>query len=466
MPSRFRWSGGATPPTLCLCLLVAVLLSPSSHPPKADDRSSFVISELIAHNLSLSDSARTEKYSEMSASAFAFYRGSAHLFWSDFGASSLLSTFGSSATRIFLQGDAHADNQGAFANGDGTIVYDLNDFDEAVIGDYQLDLFRLATSIVLIAHKNGRFSDADLTAIIDACSSSYLDTLGRYATNNDERTSASILTTDTAFGLLDEFLSATETRNSRKKLLDKYTAIHHGVRTFSFAHPDLQSVPKAIEQAFVDAIPAYSASLSGASSYPSGYFKPKSIAQRLHAGIGSLGMPRYYLLIEGPTASNDDDRILDVKAEETPSAYAVLAPALRALTESVSGGDAARRVALAARALGYRVDMHLGTLSILGQRFLVRERSPYKETFDTSELMTKTQMTKMATQWCATLATAHARADRDFDAATIPVNFEQEVLNLVSSRKSQFRARVRQVAISYATQVEADFQSFLNWFKP
>lgn len=47
-----------------------------------------------------------------------------------------------------------------------------------------------------------------------------------------------------------------------------------------------------------------------------GYFYIKDIARRLDAGIGSQGVERYYVLIEGPSKSNDDDLILDLKQVE------------------------------------------------------------------------------------------------------------------------------------------------------
>jgi uncharacterized protein (DUF2252 family) len=230
-------------------------------------------------------------------------------------------------------------------------------------------------------------------------------------------------------------------------------------------NPDLQAVPATTAQALTDALPAYGTTLAGGLRYSASYFQVKSVAERLHAGLGSLGTPRYYLLIEGATASSDDDRILDVKAEGAPSAYATLDPSARALTEAASGGNPASRAALGARALGYRADDHLGTLQALGLSFLVRERSPYKETFDTTELTSVTRLTKLSTQWCATLATAHARADRDFDAATLPVNFEHEVSSLVSGKRSQFRAHIRQTAVNYAAQVETDYQTFLRYVR-
>jgi len=446
---------------LCLLACTALSLRTAQAPLRADSRASFVIDQIAARNANLSAAVRDEKYGEMRASIVNFYRGTAHLFWAEFGASPLLSTFGSDNTRIWLEGDAHSDNMGSFTNSAGTLVYDLNDFDEAVIGDYQLDLFRLATSLVLVARQNGGFGAADEETVVNALSDGYLSALASYVGNDGERTR--LFTEDTTYGLLDDFLSDVAADYSRQKLLDRYTVKGPAGRTFDFNNSDLQPVPLATAVALREALPAYGATLSGALRYSSPYFKVKSVAQRLHAGIGSLGTPRYYLLIEGPTTRDEDDRILDVKAQDTPSAFATLDPIGRKKTDAASGGDPAMRVVKASQALVYHLDDHLGRLCALGLRFSVRERSPYKETLDTSELTSLTRLTKLASQWGAVLATAHARADRDADPQVIPYEFEREVLNQIGPRKSQFKTRVRQIATSYATQVEADYQTFLKW---
>lgn len=435
-----------------------------AQPLSADPRSSFVIGQITAHNAGLSPAIRDEKYRDMSDSAVAFFRGTAHLYWADWGASAQLAQFGSAQTRIWLQGDAHTDNQGSFANSAGTLVYDLNDFDESVIGDYQLDLWRMATSLVLVARQNGGFSAAEEATLTDAFTDGYLDALSSYAGSDSERTRT--FTADNTNGLLDDFLKDVAADRSRKKLLDKYTLKSGATRVFDIHNDDLAPLSDTTVQALRDALPAYGATLSGALSYSSSYFKLKSAAGRLHAGLGSLGAPRYYLLIEGPSSSADDDRILDVKAQTSPSAFATLDPDARSATDAASHGDAAERTIKAARSLGYKVDDHLGTLSALGLRFSVRERSAHADTFDTSELTSMTRITKLAAQWGAVLATAHARADRDADPAVIPFDFEQEVLKKLGSSRSLFRARIRQIASSYATQVEIDFAAFLSWRAP
>ncbi len=193
--------------------------------------------------------------------------------------------------------------------------------------------------------------------------------------------------------------------------------------------------------------------------YPA-YFAAKSVAQPLHAGVGSLGVARYYVLIEGPTADLDYDIILDVKQTLSPTGLQFLDDLPYPFEHH------AERAVVAQKALGTNVDDHLGWLMLDGVAFLVRERSPFKEAFPTDELTSHTRFTKLAEQWGAILATDHCRADRDFDDALVPQSFDQAIDELTDGQHDEVRALVRELAGTYANQVEQDFQAFLPLVSP
>lgn len=428
----------------------------------AQSRTSYVVNEISSFNASLGADVRAEKYAQMKQSAFAFYRGSNHLYWKDFGNSSQLSTYGgSSSTRTWLGGDMHVNNIGAFDDDQGDIVFSHNDFDEAVIGDYQLDVWRMAVSLVLVARENGVFSSADENSLLDSFSEAYLDTMNGYAGDSGE-TTKKFLATNT-YGLLDNFLADTAANDSRVKLLDKWTVKVNGVRQLNTTtNTNLAAVPSAVDSDIRSRMSSYRSTLSGGSTWPSGYFTVKSVAQRLHAGIGSLGVTRYYVLIEGATTSPDDDRILDMKAQRPPSAWPYISTTQ---TSSVCGNNMAVRTVQAYKALGYRVDDHLGWMTLAdGSVYSVREVSPWKETFDTTQLDTLTRFTNLAEQWGQVLATHHARADKDWDASVFPYSVDSEIDNRTNGDHAGFRARVRAIATDYATQVQYDYDSFRTSF--
>lgn len=86
----------------------------------------------------------------MSASPFAFYRGTAALMADD------LANGPRSDILVASCGDAHVANFGFFASPQRTLVFDLNDFDEAAWASWEWDLKRLVTSIVVAGQATGR----------------------------------------------------------------------------------------------------------------------------------------------------------------------------------------------------------------------------------------------------------------------------------------------------------------------
>ena len=188
------------------------------------------------------------------------------------------------------------------------------------------------------------------------------------------------------------------------------------------------------------------------------------MAERLHAGVGSLGVKRYYVLIEGPSTGQSDDRILDVKAQGAPSAWGLFDADAQADTVDASGGDHAARATTAYKALGVHVDDLLGTLTLSGQRYSVREVSPYKEDFPTDELTSNSKLQAMASQWGTLLATQHARADEDWDSGVLPFSLDDEIDARTDGDHSGFRALMSDLAVEYADQVELDYVSFLTVF--
>lgn len=445
---------------LGLCLL-------PSPPTDATPRADWLAGQIAAADAGLPAAPRAEKYTAMSAGAFPFFRGTAYLFWQDLGTSQKLKIFGGTpATRTWIVGDAHTQNFGSFGNARGSVVYDLNDFDEAVIADYQLDVWRLATAIVLSMRELGGFTGGDEAQVLDAFSQRYLDTLASCV--GTDRELQTTFTATTSYGKLDEFLTHVEAKRSRKRLLDTYTGKdERGGRVLSpSVSEDLAAVPASIASAITSAMPAYGQTLAGNLRYSPSYFAVKSVAQRLHAGLGSLGLPRYYVLIEGPSPAPDDDLILDVKAQGAPAAYRRMVADAQAATETVSGKNPARRVVLATRSLGLYADDLLGVIVLPTGPYSVRERSPWKDTLDLAILKNLERMTKLSEQWAAILAFAHARADGDRPGSGVLVEFEQEVMRRTIGKHADFRSLVRSIAQSYAAQVHDDWQAFVKGRSP
>ena len=83
------------------------------------------------------------RFGRMATSPFSFFRGAAIVMAHDLA--------GTPTTGWLVQacGDAHLENFGAFGTADGSLVFDVNDFDETYPAPWEWDLKRLAASAVL-----------------------------------------------------------------------------------------------------------------------------------------------------------------------------------------------------------------------------------------------------------------------------------------------------------------------------
>lgn len=86
----------------------------------------------------------------MSESPFTFYRGTAAIMAADLAADA------HTGIHVPSCGDAHVSNFGFYASPQRTLVFDLNDFDEAAWAPWEWDLKRLVTSVIVAGQSTGR----------------------------------------------------------------------------------------------------------------------------------------------------------------------------------------------------------------------------------------------------------------------------------------------------------------------
>ncbi len=114
------------------------------------------------------------RWGRMSASPFAFYRGSAVLMAAD------LAPLPRTGLTVQLCGDAHLSNFGLYGSPERELLFDVNDFDETLPGPFEWDLKRLAASFVLASRNNGLDEEvARETAL--AAARSYREHMTAYA---------------------------------------------------------------------------------------------------------------------------------------------------------------------------------------------------------------------------------------------------------------------------------------------
>jgi uncharacterized protein (DUF2252 family) len=162
------------------------------------------------------------------------------------------------------------------------------------------------------------------------------------------------------------------------------------------------------------------------------------------------------VLIDGDSEDWWDDRILDLKRQNSPSA-SVSDPAFSDPAPFLHHGE---RVATGQRALALHVDDHLGFLVSGNDAFSVRERSPWKEALQSEDIESMDALESAAEDWGLILANAHARADNDFDDMRISYSFEEALSTQTAAEHGAYRDLVLSVSRPYATYMEQGWLAF------
>src|SRR4029453_14475563 len=129
------------------------------------------------------DAFRT-KFRKMAADPFAFYRGSACVFYVDMR--EFEDRWADERTsRVWIHGDLHAENFGTYMNSEGFLTFDVNDFDEAYVGHFSWDLRRFVASLALMGWQKALPEDA-VRNLIGRYLRAYLAQVTHYAEITDD----------------------------------------------------------------------------------------------------------------------------------------------------------------------------------------------------------------------------------------------------------------------------------------
>jgi uncharacterized protein (DUF2252 family) len=232
------------------------------------------------------------KYSRMRASAFAFLRGSCHLYYARLPRSQL-----PRAPRVWACGDLHLENLGSYRGDNGQVYFDVNDFDEALLAPAAWDLVR-ALSSVHVARGELGVGRREARALCAVLLSAYAEALGQGTARWIER--------ETAVPPVQKLLERVRLRRARD-LLDARTRLRGRTRTLDVRGG--KALPASAED--VERVRDFFARLAQHSAAPR-ELQVLDVARRI-AGTGSLGVPRYVVLVRG-RGSPDKHHLLDLKA--------------------------------------------------------------------------------------------------------------------------------------------------------
>ena len=392
------------------------------------------------------------KFRKMAAAPFAFYRGSACLFYADM-AEDADPWADERTSRVWIQGDLHAENFGTYMDSSGTLVFDVNDFDEAYLGCFTWDLKRLAASVALMAWSKA-ISDEDIAHLIDSFLTAYVRQVRSFADNpGDEGVRLQL---DSTEGMLREVLLRARLR-TRTGLLSTMTKVEDYERRFSRG-PGVRELPSSEQALAMTAFESYLDSIPAGKRFDAGTYHVKDLVGRSGFGIGSAGLPAYSVLVEGHTQALENDVVLSMKQGNVPAPSRIV-PRIEGYFENEG-----HRTAVSQRALQAHADPWLGHTTVDGKGFVVSELSPYVCDLDWSELTEPSDMAPVLTYLGRATAKMHCVSDTDSEQTLVDFQVEEAIAAVIKD-EAEFTKTLTTFAMSYAAQTREDHSLFVNAFR-
>jgi uncharacterized protein (DUF2252 family) len=397
----------------------------------------------------------------MSVSPFAYFRGAVPVMAYD------LSLIANTGICNQLCGDAHVRNLGAFAAPDGRLVFDINDFDETIVGPFEWDVKRMATSLVLA----GRTAGAKNVHCREAAAvflERYRMMMGTFARmpvlevaryqvhrlqnvlplqgilRMAERATPmhTMLTLTEAEGEASK--AAKSAKTAVKKKAEKMNVAVPQPRVFKTIPPMLTRVKGEMAEQVVDSLAKYAESLQPERRHFLEQYKPVDVAFKV-VGTGSVGLRDYVVMMEGNGAK--DPLFLQIK-EETDSGYAAYV-SVKARRVGLHQG---RRVVEGERAMQLQSDPFLGWTTLQGRDYLVRQLNDHKASIQL-ETLKAAGLLDYAAVCGEMLARGHARAG------------DSSMIAGYLGGSTRFDDAVGAFAEMYADQTEVDWKQLVSSMK-
>ena len=348
------------------------------------------------------------RFARMLTDPFSFYRGSAAVMAADLAASP------TTGIEIMCCGDAHISNFGMYAAPDRSIVFDLNDFDEAAVAPAEWDVKRLITSAI-VGGRHAGYPAKCIRQCVEEALASYqtslqamleeMNVLDRYYL----RVEPEHYTGKLSKGLQAEIqktISRARTRTSARVFKQIMEIGADGTPRLREAPPVLQHVDEEVEVPLVEAVHEYLAAVPADVALLLSHFRITDVALRV-VGVGSVGTRCYLVILVGPNAT---PLILQIK-EATRSVLEEYGG--RAQPESLKTAVEARgqgvRVTDGQQILQAMSDVFLGTTRKDGRDYYVRQFHDMKGTVDT-EGMSASIFGEYVVACAVLLARAHSQS--------------------------------------------------------
>ncbi|MBG6184551.1 uncharacterized protein (DUF2252 family) [Arthrobacter sp. CAN_A214] len=395
------------------------------------------------------------RFRKMAADPYAFYRGSASIFYSDM--KELQDPWADEQTgRVWIHGDLHAENFGTYMNNEGKLTFDVNDFDEAYVGHFSWDLRRFAASLTLLCWQKALPAEST-RRLARTYLEAYLARVADYV--SDEKSDFSF-GLHNAEGTIYQILQVARAAK-RTQLLDSLTLVEDYERQFrddgSIRQLDAAE-RRTVESAFED----YLETIPGQErARRRVFFRVKGIVGKKGFGIGSAGLPTYNILIEGFDEAQENDIILTMKQSN------IAAPSRIVMDQRIRDYflDDGHRAVISQRSLQTHTDPFLGYTTLDGTSFVVSELSPYKRDLDWEDLTEPGDMEPVLKSLGQATAKIHCSTDQDSDHDLVAFRTEIAITKALDGREEEFIDDIISFAEEYAAAVRNDHALFVDGFR-
>ncbi|MGB8387149.1 DUF2252 domain-containing protein [Mycobacterium sp.] len=327
------------------------------------------------------------RFARMLADPFSFYRGSAAVMAADLAAGP------SSGVAVMCGGYAHLSNFGIYAAPQRSLIFDLNDFDEAAVAPAEWDLKRLITSAI-VGGRHAGYPEKTIRGFATDAVHQYRDGLSAMLEMNvlDRyylRLEPQRYTKQASAGLaatIAKTARTARTKTSARVFARLMEAGPDGRLRLRETPPILEHMAVTDEAALTEAFREYLTSVPADVAVLLSHFQLTDLTRRV-VGVGSVGTRCYLLILTGPDGT---PLILQVKQanrsvleeyghRQQPD---ILAAAEQALGHGL-------RVVDGQRILQAMSDVFLGTLRIDGRDYYVRQFQDMKGSVETEGMSPK-----------------------------------------------------------------------------
>lgn len=369
------------------------------------------------------------KYERMRADVFTFFRGTCHLFYQDWSQDSPLNQ----APPVWNCGDLHLENFGTYKGDNRLVYFDINDFDEGSLAPCTWDVTRLVTSVIVASHTL-KLSEEQALCLCNE----FLDTYAKTLAKGQTRT----VHEDTSKGMVKEHFETLQKRN-RKDFLDKRTQLKGGKRRFITNGDRFRKCPDEQREKIIILLDEWAAKQEKLQ-----FFYVLDVALRI-AGTGSLGIPRYAVLIEGK-GSPDNNYILDIKQSRSSS----LQPYVK-LPQPHWESEAHRIVTIEQRMQGTPAAL-LTTVLLEDKYYVLRELQPMQDKINLAEWNGKLKRLEKVLKTMAEVTAWDQLRSGGRQGSAIA----DDLIAFASASSFDWKKEILDYAKRYADQVEADYAAF------